>query len=55
MDLLQEYSANFILLITDTAIVWRAWALWAENRLINWTLLIILLADIGISIAHSVF
>lgn len=29
------------------AIVWRAWAVWAENRLIKWSLLIILLVDIS--------
>ncbi|KAE9392593.1 hypothetical protein BT96DRAFT_944549 [Gymnopus androsaceus JB14] len=35
------------------AIVWRAWAVWAENRLIKWSLLIILLVDISIGIADS--
>ncbi|KAE9392327.1 hypothetical protein BT96DRAFT_1057605 [Gymnopus androsaceus JB14] len=45
--ILQIWLQNSIFLIADTAIVWRAWALWAENRLINWTLLIMLLADIG--------
>ncbi|KAE9399115.1 hypothetical protein BT96DRAFT_939647 [Gymnopus androsaceus JB14] len=45
----QEMAANLktIFLIADTAIVWRAWALWVENRLVKWTLFIILLGDIG--------
>ncbi|KAE9384095.1 hypothetical protein BT96DRAFT_1101852 [Gymnopus androsaceus JB14] len=46
-NILTEWCANIMFLIADTAIVWRAWALWAENRLIKWMLLIILLADIG--------
>ncbi|KAE9396250.1 hypothetical protein BT96DRAFT_977550 [Gymnopus androsaceus JB14] len=54
MNILQSYSGNFIFLIADTAIVWRAWALWAHNKLIKWTLFIILLADIGTSIADAV-
>ncbi|KAE9403824.1 hypothetical protein BT96DRAFT_451425 [Gymnopus androsaceus JB14] len=53
-SILNNWSGNFIYLIADTAIIWRAWALWAENRLIKWTLLIILLADIGISIADNI-
>ncbi|KAE9400045.1 hypothetical protein BT96DRAFT_975543 [Gymnopus androsaceus JB14] len=40
--------------MADMAIVWRAWALWAENKLITWTLLIILLADIGVNIADVI-
>ncbi|KAE9388294.1 hypothetical protein BT96DRAFT_981098 [Gymnopus androsaceus JB14] len=54
VDILEDWSGNFILLIADTAIVWRAWALWSENRLIKWTLLIILLADIGVNIADAI-
>ncbi|KAE9391316.1 hypothetical protein BT96DRAFT_925345 [Gymnopus androsaceus JB14] len=54
VEILQGLSGNCLLLIADTAIIWRAWALWAENRLVKWILLIILLADIGISITDSV-
>ncbi|KAE9389608.1 hypothetical protein BT96DRAFT_980660 [Gymnopus androsaceus JB14] len=52
--MLSDWSGSFIFLIADTAIVWRAWALWAKNRPIKLILLIILLADIGISFADSV-
>ncbi|KAE9394736.1 hypothetical protein BT96DRAFT_978377 [Gymnopus androsaceus JB14] len=54
VDILVAWSGSFIILIADIAIVWRAWALWAEHRLIISTLLIFLLADIGIGIADSV-
>ncbi|KAE9387098.1 hypothetical protein BT96DRAFT_981527 [Gymnopus androsaceus JB14] len=54
IDILQDWSGNFALLIADMATVWRAWALWAENRLIRWTLFIMLLADIGVSIANAI-
>ncbi|KAE9389288.1 hypothetical protein BT96DRAFT_1025117 [Gymnopus androsaceus JB14] len=54
MDALENWIGNIICLIADTAIIWRAWALWAENRLIKWTLSIILLLDISINIADSV-
>ncbi|KAE9388961.1 hypothetical protein BT96DRAFT_1071837 [Gymnopus androsaceus JB14] len=53
-EILGGWLQDFLFLIADTAIVWRAWALWAENRLIKWTLLIILLADIGLGIADGV-
>ncbi|KAE9406870.1 hypothetical protein BT96DRAFT_971630 [Gymnopus androsaceus JB14] len=51
---LQNWSENFLYLIADTAIAWRACVLLAENRLIQWMLLIILLADIGVNIADCV-
>ncbi|KAE9387798.1 hypothetical protein BT96DRAFT_981285 [Gymnopus androsaceus JB14] len=51
---LQEWSGNFIILIADIAIIWRAWVLWAENKLIKCMLMIILLADIGINIADPI-
>ncbi|KAE9383117.1 hypothetical protein BT96DRAFT_1040257 [Gymnopus androsaceus JB14] len=51
-NILEGWSGN--VLIADMAIVWRAWALWTENRLIKWTLLITLLVDIGISIADAI-
>ncbi|KAE9396124.1 hypothetical protein BT96DRAFT_1041394 [Gymnopus androsaceus JB14] len=54
MQSLITWSDNFIDLIADTAIVWRAWALWAENKLVKWTLLLILLADIAFSIADAI-
>ncbi|KAE9398621.1 hypothetical protein BT96DRAFT_940013 [Gymnopus androsaceus JB14] len=55
----QQMAANqkSTFVIADTAIVWRAWALWIENRLVKWTLFIILLADIDglvITIADAV-
>ncbi|KAE9390525.1 hypothetical protein BT96DRAFT_980242, partial [Gymnopus androsaceus JB14] len=53
-DILQIWSGNFVYLIADTAITWRAWALWAETRLIKLILLINLLADIGVNIADAV-
>ncbi|KAE9388307.1 hypothetical protein BT96DRAFT_947721 [Gymnopus androsaceus JB14] len=54
LDIFNIWSQDLTFLIADIAIAWRAWALWAENRLIRWTLLVILLADIGISIAYSI-
>ncbi|KAE9396110.1 hypothetical protein BT96DRAFT_120793 [Gymnopus androsaceus JB14] len=54
VDNIANCSANINVLIADIAIVWRAWALWVENRLIKWALLIILLLDICISIVDSV-
>ncbi|KAE9399114.1 hypothetical protein BT96DRAFT_939646 [Gymnopus androsaceus JB14] len=57
MFIVEDISENSIFLFADTAIVWRAWALWAENRLVKWTLFIILLADIdylAITIADSI-
>ncbi|KAE9388298.1 hypothetical protein BT96DRAFT_981099 [Gymnopus androsaceus JB14] len=54
MIITQEWSGDFMVLIADMAIVWRAWALWSENRLIKWTLLIILLTDIGVNIADVI-
>ncbi|KAE9385930.1 hypothetical protein BT96DRAFT_928567 [Gymnopus androsaceus JB14] len=54
INVLEEWPESFIFLIADTAIVWRAWALWAENRVIKWMLLVILLADIGVNIADAV-
>ncbi|KAE9392238.1 hypothetical protein BT96DRAFT_1057800 [Gymnopus androsaceus JB14] len=44
-------TANF--LIADITIAWRAWVLSVENRLIRWTLLVILLLDIGINAADT--
>ncbi|KAE9383429.1 hypothetical protein BT96DRAFT_929811 [Gymnopus androsaceus JB14] len=49
-----DWSGAFLYLIADTAIVWRAWALWVEYKLIKRTLLIILLADIGVQIADAI-
>ncbi|KAE9403120.1 hypothetical protein BT96DRAFT_1017192 [Gymnopus androsaceus JB14] len=54
IGILNECSENFTFLVADTAIVWRAWALWAESGLVKWTLLIILLADIGVNIADAI-
>jgi len=54
MDILQNWSDYCIILMADTAIIWRAWVLWAGNRTIKWTLLIILLADIAVDIANAV-
>ncbi|KAE9389595.1 hypothetical protein BT96DRAFT_1003067 [Gymnopus androsaceus JB14] len=51
--LLQEWSGNFIVLLADMAIAWRAWALWADNRLIKWPLLIMLLIDIAVNTASN--
>ncbi|KAE9401299.1 hypothetical protein BT96DRAFT_974846 [Gymnopus androsaceus JB14] len=54
MFILQTWCENFILLIGDTATVWRAWALWTGNKLIKWMLLITLLAEIGIGIVDAI-
>ncbi|KAE9389121.1 hypothetical protein BT96DRAFT_980807 [Gymnopus androsaceus JB14] len=53
-EILEVWSENFIFLIADAAIVWRALALWAENGLIKWTVLIILLVDIGVNISDAI-
>ncbi|KAE9383576.1 hypothetical protein BT96DRAFT_34241 [Gymnopus androsaceus JB14] len=54
ISILEVWSEHLIFLIADTAIVWRAWALWAENKLITWTLLIILLGDIGVNTVDAI-
>ncbi|KAF9065368.1 hypothetical protein BDP27DRAFT_1450261 [Rhodocollybia butyracea] len=45
---------NVILLIADTVIVWRAWAVWMNNKKVKWTLLMVMFADISVSLADFI-
>ncbi|KAF9065040.1 hypothetical protein BDP27DRAFT_1332614 [Rhodocollybia butyracea] len=45
---------NTILFIADTVILWRAWAVWMNNKKVKWTLLILMLADMGVSLADCI-
>ncbi|KAE9395754.1 hypothetical protein BT96DRAFT_977836 [Gymnopus androsaceus JB14] len=49
--ILEDWAGILIFLIADTVILWRAWAVWPDSGLIKWTLLFILLLDIGVNIA----
>ncbi|KAE9388104.1 hypothetical protein BT96DRAFT_981167 [Gymnopus androsaceus JB14] len=53
-DIVEVWAGALILLMADMAIIWRARAIWVENRLIKWILLIILLLDIGVNIADTI-
>ncbi|KAE9392171.1 hypothetical protein BT96DRAFT_924863 [Gymnopus androsaceus JB14] len=53
-DILSTWSSTTNALLADIAIVWRAWALFGENRLIRWTIMILLLLDIGVNIADDI-
>ncbi|KAF9016468.1 hypothetical protein BDP27DRAFT_1378753 [Rhodocollybia butyracea] len=44
---IHAWLTNFIPLIADTVIVWRAWAVWMDNTKVKWTLLLLILADIA--------
>ncbi|KAF9072060.1 hypothetical protein BDP27DRAFT_1401044 [Rhodocollybia butyracea] len=48
-----NWLSNMVILITDTVIVWRAWAMWMDNAKVRWTLLLLMLANIGVSLADS--
>ncbi|KAE9399613.1 hypothetical protein BT96DRAFT_993798 [Gymnopus androsaceus JB14] len=50
----QAWFGNLTLLVADAFIVWRAWAIWRENMIIKWILIILLLLDIGVSIADGI-
>ncbi|KAE9401753.1 hypothetical protein BT96DRAFT_1017979 [Gymnopus androsaceus JB14] len=52
--ILSDWSGDVIILVADTFIVWRAWAIWAENRSIKLILGVVLLLDIGVSIADAI-
>ncbi|KAF9059034.1 hypothetical protein BDP27DRAFT_1371906 [Rhodocollybia butyracea] len=45
------WLGNVIPCIGDTVIVWRAWAVWMDNRKLKWTLFLLMLADIAVSLA----
>ncbi|KAF9072050.1 hypothetical protein BDP27DRAFT_1320997 [Rhodocollybia butyracea] len=49
-----SWSSNIIIGVTDAVIVWRAWAMWMDNRKVRWTLLLLMLADIGVSLADCI-
>ncbi|KAE9403391.1 hypothetical protein BT96DRAFT_1080538 [Gymnopus androsaceus JB14] len=50
-SILQYWSENLIFLIADTTIIWRAWAIWSENRIVKATLLTLFLFDIGVNVS----
>ncbi|KAE9390830.1 hypothetical protein BT96DRAFT_980111 [Gymnopus androsaceus JB14] len=49
-----NWSGNIEQFIADLIIAWRAWALWPNNKTVQWTLISLVLADIGVTIADSV-
>ncbi|KAF9058773.1 hypothetical protein BDP27DRAFT_1342961 [Rhodocollybia butyracea] len=53
-NMIIKWTINLIYLIADTVIVWRAWAICGENRLIKWTLTILMLTVVGVNIADPV-
>ncbi|KAF9045866.1 hypothetical protein BDP27DRAFT_1454983 [Rhodocollybia butyracea] len=48
-----SWLGNFIQLIADIVIVWRAWAVWIDNATVKWTLLLLMLADIAVCLADT--
>ncbi|KAF9023862.1 hypothetical protein BDP27DRAFT_1371669 [Rhodocollybia butyracea] len=53
-DAIADWLTNIIAIITDAVIVWRAWAMWMDNTKVRWTLLLLMLADIGLGLADSI-
>ncbi|KAE9406944.1 hypothetical protein BT96DRAFT_915093 [Gymnopus androsaceus JB14] len=51
---LQSLCGDVMYLIADAVIVWRAWAIWVEKSNIKWSLFILLLLDIGVTIADII-
>ncbi|KAF9062270.1 hypothetical protein BDP27DRAFT_1428114 [Rhodocollybia butyracea] len=48
-----SWLSNIIALIADSVIAWRAWAVWMDNKKVKWTLLVLILADIGITLSDG--
>jgi len=48
------WSVNLSILIADGIIVWRAYALWLNHRIVKWILIVILLADIALTFADTI-
>ncbi|KAF9073668.1 hypothetical protein BDP27DRAFT_1417133 [Rhodocollybia butyracea] len=49
------WSSNVTqLVIADTVIVWRAWAVWIDNTKVKWTLFLLMLADIAAWLADGI-
>ncbi|KAF9048180.1 hypothetical protein BDP27DRAFT_1434247 [Rhodocollybia butyracea] len=48
------WSSNAIQCVADAVIVWRAWAVWMDNTKVKWTLLLLMLANIAVSLADSI-
>ncbi|KAE9395143.1 hypothetical protein BT96DRAFT_923061 [Gymnopus androsaceus JB14] len=53
-NIVGENCYTLLILMGDGVVVWRVWAIWADNRVIKWTLIIFLLLDIGISLADAI-
>jgi len=51
---LQSLCGDVMYLIADAVIVWRAWAIWVEKSNIKCSLFILLLLDIGVTIADII-
>jgi len=49
--ILKAISVDVMFIIANTIILWRAWAICAQSRTMNFFLMIMLLVDIGINIA----
>ncbi|KAF9069394.1 hypothetical protein BDP27DRAFT_1421033 [Rhodocollybia butyracea] len=52
-DPIHDWVINIIAFIADTVIVWRAWAMWMGNRKVKWTLLLLMLANLAVSVADG--
>ncbi|KAE9390348.1 hypothetical protein BT96DRAFT_980322 [Gymnopus androsaceus JB14] len=53
-SILQTWAGVLILLMADTAMIWRAWEIQGGHGFVKWVLLLILLLDIGINIADAI-
>ncbi|KAE9384230.1 hypothetical protein BT96DRAFT_1026948 [Gymnopus androsaceus JB14] len=53
-SILSSWSGNVTFCIADAFIVWRAWSVWLESRVIKFTLIILLTIDIAINIADGI-
>ncbi|KAF9073351.1 hypothetical protein BDP27DRAFT_1318752 [Rhodocollybia butyracea] len=53
-DVISIWLAYVIYLVADGMIVWRAWAVWMDNRGVKLTLAFLMFADIGVDLAAGV-
>ncbi|KAE9406630.1 hypothetical protein BT96DRAFT_915318, partial [Gymnopus androsaceus JB14] len=50
----ETWSVNLSVLIADAFVVWVAWVIWPGNRGFHWTLAVLMLVDIGVSLAVAI-
>ncbi|KAF9072035.1 hypothetical protein BDP27DRAFT_1418399 [Rhodocollybia butyracea] len=53
-DSIYNWLINIIVFVTDAVIAWRAWAMWIDNTKVKLTLLLLMLANICVSLADGV-